>query len=327
MDPQQYKTTKTRRGYTYSYYLSKSAEESKPFILFLHGFPSTSQDWAGQVSYFANKGYNIIAPDLLGYGKTSHPEDAKEYQLVDIAEDVIDILNNENVEKVILIGHDWGSMLSSRIVNLFPERLSAVAFLAVGYSPPQADYDYEKYMALTKGMVGYELFGYWEYFSSKDSAKKCEENIDSFYSLLFPADPTIWKTDLGPRGKIREWVENNKQGPLASYLSHEEKESHKKALLEGGLLGPCNWYAAKAGGLSNEAEARIPQERYAFSIPSFYGAALQDYICIAGINKMLMPRFASNLTIEDFNTSHWIMFEAGDQLNTALDKFITGLKQ
>ena len=105
MDPERYKNVQTRRGYTYSYYLAN--EHATESLLFLHGFPSTSQDWAIQVEYFSAKGYKIIVPDLLGYGGSSKPADPFEYRIRAIADDVIDILNAEHIARVTVIAHDW----------------------------------------------------------------------------------------------------------------------------------------------------------------------------------------------------------------------------
>ena len=99
-------STVVQRGFIYSYFY-KSPSINQPTILFLAGFPSTYHDWTSQISYFADKGYGIIAPDLLGYGGTSAPEDVEDYKLLNIAGDVVDILNHEKVDKVIGVGHDW----------------------------------------------------------------------------------------------------------------------------------------------------------------------------------------------------------------------------
>ena len=107
MDRTSYKTVTTKRGFTYSYYASVPEGSTKPTLLFLHGFPSTSYDWRRQVEFFESKGFPVIVPDLLGYGGTDKPADAQFYKWGDMAGDVIDILDAEKVEKVIAIGHDW----------------------------------------------------------------------------------------------------------------------------------------------------------------------------------------------------------------------------
>lgn len=106
MDESSYKTVTTKRGIKYSYYYS-AGDASKPTLLFVHGFPSTSYDWRNQVAFFESGGYTIVAPDMLGYGGTDKPTETALYKHRAMCADVIDILDAENVDKVIAIGHDW----------------------------------------------------------------------------------------------------------------------------------------------------------------------------------------------------------------------------
>jgi soluble epoxide hydrolase / lipid-phosphate phosphatase len=64
-------------GLQYHYYYHPPKSTDIPTLLFLHGFPSTSDHWVHQVAYFSSKGYGVIAPDMLGYGGTSKPVDHK----------------------------------------------------------------------------------------------------------------------------------------------------------------------------------------------------------------------------------------------------------
>lgn len=106
MDSSFYRDLTTTRGLKYHYYFS-AAHDSKPTLLFLHGFPSTSFDWRKQVPFFKERGFGLIVPDLLGYGGTDKPTDVKDYKYSAMSADMIDIMNAENVEKVVAIGHDW----------------------------------------------------------------------------------------------------------------------------------------------------------------------------------------------------------------------------
>lgn len=106
MDADLYKDFTTSRGLNYHCYVV-SAHESKPTLLFLHGFPSTSHDWRHQVAFFAEKGYGLIVPDLLGYGGTAKPVDVEAYRPRLIVKDVIDLLDAVKIPTAIVIGHDW----------------------------------------------------------------------------------------------------------------------------------------------------------------------------------------------------------------------------
>jgi pimeloyl-ACP methyl ester carboxylesterase len=106
MDNSLYKDIKVDRGLNYHYYFSPPTG-GKPVLLFLHGFPSTSYDWVRQVEHFQPKGYGILAPDMLGFGRTSRPLDVNAFRLNLMAKDIIEILNEENIDKVVGVGHDW----------------------------------------------------------------------------------------------------------------------------------------------------------------------------------------------------------------------------
>jgi soluble epoxide hydrolase/lipid-phosphate phosphatase len=114
MEPPPSKKITTSRDYIYNYIRIKSTEDGGLYLLFLHGFPSSSHDWRHQIQYFSQKGYGIIAPDLLGYGRTSKPLDVQAYKGKDMAKDVIEILDHEKISLVIGIGHDWYSSPSAR---------------------------------------------------------------------------------------------------------------------------------------------------------------------------------------------------------------------
>ena len=79
---------------------------SAKYVLFLHGWPSVSHEWHYQIDHFRRLGYGIIAPDLLGSGRTSRPTRPEKYLLKDMAKDMIEILNHENIARVDAVGHD-----------------------------------------------------------------------------------------------------------------------------------------------------------------------------------------------------------------------------
>ena len=104
-----YPTSKfsTSRGFTYNYIHISPTAPNQEYLLFLHGFPSSAHDYHHQISHFSEKGYGIVVPDMLGYGETSKPLDVNAYTGKGIAQDISEILENEKIEKVIGVGHDW----------------------------------------------------------------------------------------------------------------------------------------------------------------------------------------------------------------------------
>lgn len=113
-------THTTSRSLTYSYihippHLPNN--NNTRYILFLHGFPSTSYCWHHQISFFSAKGYGILAPDLLGFGETSKPRELEMYKAKEMAGDIVEIMESEGVEVVVGVGHDWYVIM---FCNLIP---------------------------------------------------------------------------------------------------------------------------------------------------------------------------------------------------------------
>jgi soluble epoxide hydrolase/lipid-phosphate phosphatase len=100
-------TFTTTRALTYSYVHVPPKTPSTQYILFLHGFPSTSYHWHHQISFFAAKGFGIIAPDLLGFGETSKPSDLEMYKGEIMARDIVEIMVSEGAGVVVGVAHDW----------------------------------------------------------------------------------------------------------------------------------------------------------------------------------------------------------------------------
>jgi soluble epoxide hydrolase/lipid-phosphate phosphatase len=104
-------TTSRKLTYSYIHILpqtsSSNAGPKKGYILFLHGFPSSSYDWHHQIAHFSANGYGLIVPDLLGYGESDKPREGSFYTGKGMASDIAEILEHESIREVVGVGHDW----------------------------------------------------------------------------------------------------------------------------------------------------------------------------------------------------------------------------
>ncbi|PBK59822.1 alpha/beta-hydrolase [Armillaria solidipes] len=211
MDPALYKKFTASRGLQY-YYLAFPGDTNKPILLFLHGFPSTSYDWKHQVEFFKARGYRLIVPDMLGYGGTSKPTDPSAYRQSLITKDIVELLDAENADRVIAIGHDWGALTASRLANYYPDRFLAFGFLAVGYVDSSLN---------PISFMPFELYGYWSFLSETDAHTIVVKNLDSLYTLLFCEDPELWKEYMNPPGGLKKWIENKHTTKVGSFITEE----------------------------------------------------------------------------------------------------------
>src|ERR1700722_14822401 len=104
----------------------------RPVVL-LHGFPDSGNLWRHQVPLLSVNGYQLIVPDLRGYGHSAKPADVESYGLLHLAGDVIAILDQLGIERAHIVGHDWGAALGWVIATLNPDRVDHLVALSVGH--------------------------------------------------------------------------------------------------------------------------------------------------------------------------------------------------
>ncbi|MEH6943888.1 alpha/beta fold hydrolase [Bacillus sp. JJ722] len=107
-------------------------EGSGPAVLLLHGFPDSSYLWRNQIQTLVKAGYRVIAPDLRGFGETDKPQEVEAYDIQLLLGDVIGILKELQVERVRLVGHDWGAVLGWALTSLFPHVVDKYVPISVG---------------------------------------------------------------------------------------------------------------------------------------------------------------------------------------------------
>ncbi|KAG0303029.1 hypothetical protein BGZ98_007050 [Dissophora globulifera] len=96
------------RGFKY-HYVEEGNPDGEPLLL-LHGFPDLWYGLRYQIRHLAKQGYRVIALDNLGSGESDHPrcddENYDIYRTKNITANIVDILDQLNIPKVVVIGHD-----------------------------------------------------------------------------------------------------------------------------------------------------------------------------------------------------------------------------
>ncbi len=94
-----------------SFYVAMAGTGNR-LVLCLHGFPESAVSWRYQIPSLAQAGYRVWAPDLRGYGGTTRPTGIEAYGIESLMDDVTALLEAAHVQRVILIGHDWGGIIA-----------------------------------------------------------------------------------------------------------------------------------------------------------------------------------------------------------------------
>ena len=113
-------------------------------VVLLHGRNFPSSYWEPTISALAAAGYRVVAPDQIGFGKSSKPGFA--YSFDDMARTTIALLDMLGVDHFDLVGHSMGGMLAVRIARAFGARIDhLVLYSPIGledyrfYVPPVTD--------------------------------------------------------------------------------------------------------------------------------------------------------------------------------------------
>ena len=100
-----------------------------PPIVCLHGFPDHPAGMMPVVAALAGAGHRVICPALPGYWPSSAVENG-DYSIPAVGADLIDLLDRLELDRVALVGHDWGAGLGYHLGGRHPERLEALVALA-----------------------------------------------------------------------------------------------------------------------------------------------------------------------------------------------------
>lgn len=100
-------------------------------VILLHGFPECWSTWRHQIPALSEAGYRVFVPNMRGYGQSSKPSDVSDYHVDELIKDIDAIRRYAGVERVHLVGHDWGAMVAWWYALNKPEQLASLSILNV----------------------------------------------------------------------------------------------------------------------------------------------------------------------------------------------------
>ena len=109
---------------------------SGPAILLVHGIGSRLDTWLPLVPALA-KHFTVIAPDLLGHGRSSKPR--ADYSIGGYANGLRDLLTYLGVDKVSVVGHSLGGGIAMQFAYQFPQRTERLVLIGSGGLGPEVN--------------------------------------------------------------------------------------------------------------------------------------------------------------------------------------------
>lgn len=120
----------------YAYTGTKSIVPSQRTVLFIHGAANDHSVWALQSRYFAYHGFNVLAVDLPGHGKSDGPALAT---IEELAHWAIELLDTTTLYKATLVGHSMGSLIALHAAAEHAERVDKLVLIGSAYPMKVSD--------------------------------------------------------------------------------------------------------------------------------------------------------------------------------------------
>ena len=99
-----------------------------PLVIMIHGFPDYWYTWRDQMEELS-KTHRVAAIDQRGYNLSDKPEGVESYKMRLLTEDAAAVIAAEGREKAIVVGHDWGGMVSWNLAMRRPELVEKLVIL------------------------------------------------------------------------------------------------------------------------------------------------------------------------------------------------------
>ena len=108
-------------------------EGQGPVVLLLHGEPSWSYLYRTMVPALLEAGLRVVAPDLIGFGRSDKPTQVQDYTYARHVEWVRSLLvDTLDLQDVTLVCQDWGGLIGLRLVAEHPDRFARVCAANTG---------------------------------------------------------------------------------------------------------------------------------------------------------------------------------------------------
>jgi pimeloyl-ACP methyl ester carboxylesterase len=154
-------------------------------VMLMHGNNFGGFYFKPVIDALTREGFRVIVPDQIGYGRSSKP--VAPYSLSSQARNTWRILEAEDIDKVMLVGHSMGGMLATRFATQFPDRVERL----VVYNP----------IGLTDGRFGRPMPTFEELYEGALDADF--ESIRNGLSRYVAHNPKAWNDEFESYARMR----------------------------------------------------------------------------------------------------------------------------
>lgn len=114
------------------HYVDEGNADANEVFLCLHGEPSWSYLYRKMIPIFVKAGVRVIAPDLLGFGRSDKPVDDAVFTFDFHRDYLIELIKHLDLSNITLVCQDWGGVLGLTIPQEMPDRFKRLLIMNTG---------------------------------------------------------------------------------------------------------------------------------------------------------------------------------------------------
>lgn len=114
-----------RLGPLRMHYIDEGPQDA-PVVLLLHGEPSWCYLYRHVMRGLLDRGLRCVAPDLIGFGRSDKPANRADYSYRAHVDWVSALVAALDLQRIVLVGQDWGGPIGLSVLAGMPERFAAV---------------------------------------------------------------------------------------------------------------------------------------------------------------------------------------------------------
>lgn len=107
------------------HYLDEGPRSAGP-VLCMHGEPTWSYLYRKMIPVFNAAGHRVVAPDLIGFGRSDKPTKRSDYTYARHVAWMTDLVQELDLVGITLVCQDWGGLIGLRLLAAMPERFDRV---------------------------------------------------------------------------------------------------------------------------------------------------------------------------------------------------------
>lgn len=271
-------------------------------IVLCHGWPELAWSWRYQVPALAAAGYHVIAPNQRGYGNSSRPVDATEYDITHLTGDLTALIDHFGYSDATFVGHDWGAMVVWGLALLHPDRVNGVIALSV----PYMDRGEKPWVEFLEDLFGED--NYFVHFNRHPGVADAvfDANAHRFLRNLFRKNEPSTAPSPGMALIDLAHQENPAGDPV---MSEKDLAVFVSAFEQAGFTGSVNWYrnVDRNWHILGQVDSIVGQ-------PTLMIYGDRDVVP----KSANLTRFVPNAEVVTLDCGHWIQQEKPEETTDAI---------